>query len=1009
MSISPTFDDLGLARLLEELSRPLHTPVPWVRRSGRKGEASLASGLWLDLPPEVSAWPGMENALSDFLEFLACQQIPVRRADLQGRVLPGLRLQFKPLPADGAVPAGADEHRIIISAGAVTVESADAAGFRRAMVWLEDEMLARGGPFLPLGTDHRRAAITTRISRCFFGPIQRPPFNRNELADEVDYYPESYLNRLAHDGVTALWITVKFKESVPSALFPEFGASASQHLAKLRRTVEKCRRYHIRIYVFCIEPAALPIDSPIFKRHPELKGHVRDDFAAFCVSSEIGQAYLEEAGRTLFEEVPGLGGLIFIPVGERFTHCASIFLPQEGSPHPPINCPRCRERSPYAVVHDVLAGFRRGMDQVDPSAELIAWPYGQMVCWGAERTIEAAGHLPPGVVLQHNFESGGKAIQLGRQRPLWDYWLSWVGPSPIFAEAAHRVRARGGRISAKLQVGNSHELATVPFIPVPGLLYRKYAAMHQLGVSSAMQSWYFGNYPSLMTRAAGLLSFSPLPATESDFLLYLARREWGQFAPSVAKAWALFGRAYENYPATHFFGYYGPVQNGVTWPLHLIPRRRPLSPTWKMDFPPGGDYLADCLSSNFTLDEAVTLCRRMERYWKQGMRHLRAAFERSGKTPAQTHEIQVSEAVGLHFENASAILHFYELRETLVDAVDAAKRLSTLALMEEIVKKELVRRGQFLKLLKKEPTLGYHSEAEGFKVTPKLVEEGVAALKELLAHEFPEVRQRALSQKPWFTDYTGQLFIEDATARNRELKGGDRLLLRRGKASPWVRTADPGVPLQVSPSAWRAVPVLPIRHWLVQGGGEASPHGHPDAWETPRRAPVDAEASFRALLSNKELAFLVDFATSDPTRFGLADGPWRPTVLLDLEPERLRPRVEFQLEAGGPGRSLRDDGYLPPQPLFSTAWAESAHGWQAAFAIPLSSIGLPTLRRPFRLAVRIAFFERESGERRELSWMARTPLPARLAWGDLNPATDYGWVNRSGRGPALRRLPVSSP
>jgi len=988
MSISPAFDDPGLARLLDELNRPLHTPLPWARRSPEKGEISLAKGLDLDVPREVSGWPGMESALADFSDFLAAQQIPTRPTVAQGEVPPGIHFQLKPLPVKGKVPVGTDEHRVTITPRSITIESADAGGFRRALVWLEDEMLGRRGPFLPLGTNHRRAAITTRISRCFFGPIQRPPLNRNELADEVDYYPEAYLNRLAHDGVTALWVTVKFKESVPSALFPEFGASAPQHLAKLRRTVEKCRRYNIKIYVFCIEPAALPIDSPILKRHPELKGHVNDDFAAFCISSAIGQAYLEEAGRTLLKEVPGLGGLIFIPVGERFTHCASIFLSQEGSPHPPINCPRCKDRSPYAIVGDVLAGFRRGMDQVDPSAELIAWPYGQMVCWGAERTVEAAGHLPPGVVLQHNFESGGKAIQLGKERRLWDYWLSWVGPSPIFAEAAHRVRARGGRISAKLQVGNSHENATVPLIPVPGLLYRKYAAMHQLGVSSAMQSWYFGNYPSLMTRAAGLLSFAPLPATESEFLLQLARKEWGSLAPAVAKAWALFGKAYENYPATHFFGYYGPVQNGVTWPLHLIPRRRPLSPTWKIDFPPSGDYLADCLSSNFTLGEVVTLCSRMVRYWKQGMDHLRAAFDRSERTSTQTHEMQVSEAIGLQFENALTILRFYELREILVDTIDPDQRLSTLALMEELVREEIVRRRQFLELLRREPTLGYHSEAEGFKITPKLVEEGLHALETALNQEFREVRKEALLGKPWFTDYTGYLPCASQESTDR-----DRLLLRRVRTSPWEETPDTGLSLQPSPSTWGSIPALPIRHWLVQERNETSTHGSDlDHWEP--KVPVKAEAHFRALIYKKELAFLVDFSTLDPTGFGLADSPWRPTVLIDIEPARLRPRVEFQLEGTGLKRSLRDDGYLPPQPSFSTHWSANAKGWQAALAIPFSSLGLSSIRHPFRLAVRIAFFQRDSGERYEMSWMARTPLKMRLAWRDLNPATDYGWVHR---------------
>jgi hypothetical protein len=46
-------------------------------------------------------------------------------------------------------------------------------------------------------------------------------------------------------------------------------------------------------------------------------------------------------------------------------------------------------------------------------------------------------------------------------------------------------------------------------VPVPGILYDKYSRMRELGVSGAMQSWYFGNYPSLMTARPDALSFEP--------------------------------------------------------------------------------------------------------------------------------------------------------------------------------------------------------------------------------------------------------------------------------------------------------------------------------------------------------------------------------------------------------------------------------------------------------------------------------------------------------------------
>lgn len=58
--------------------------------------------------------------------------------------------------------------------------------------------------FLPIGALERQPWLRNSISRCFFAPIKRPPLNRDELTD-VDYYPDAYLDRLAHEGVNGLW------------------------------------------------------------------------------------------------------------------------------------------------------------------------------------------------------------------------------------------------------------------------------------------------------------------------------------------------------------------------------------------------------------------------------------------------------------------------------------------------------------------------------------------------------------------------------------------------------------------------------------------------------------------------------------------------------------------------------------------------------------------------------------------------------------------------------------
>ena len=100
------------------------------------------------------------------------------------------------------------------------------------------------------------------------------------------------------------------------------------------------------------------------------------------------------------------------------------------------------------------------------------------------------------------------------------------------------MRAKEPRLSAKIQVGCSHEVATVPFVPAPGLLYRKFKAMKDVGVTDVMMCWYFGNYPGVMNKAAGWLAYEDFAVEEeTSFLLRLARDDWGEEAPRVVRVW----------------------------------------------------------------------------------------------------------------------------------------------------------------------------------------------------------------------------------------------------------------------------------------------------------------------------------------------------------------------------------------------------------------------------------------------------------------------------------------
>ena len=641
-------------------------------------------------------------------EFCLTGNLETVRKDLERFLASAGRPAAKTLTLRRGKVAGRESYRCEVCAGGnVVLTAEDADGIRRAAYWFEDRVAA--GDLAPCV---RRPWLRNRISRCFFGPIKRPPFNRDELMDDVDYYPDEYLNRLAHEGVNGLWLTVEWRNLVETT-FNRRDPDAPRRLAKLRRTVGKCSRYGIATWVFCIEPRSMDADDPLLKACPRLTGGVKggDGKYVLCPSTPEGRQYLEEAARDLFSQVPGLPGILNISHGERPTTCLSPIDPVRPTD---CKCPNCKGLRPWEIHCRMAEAVVRGMRTVSPEAEFLSWfyqPYVEMdrLTW----TADVARHLPDGVTMIYNFESGAVKPQLGRYRPGGDYWLSYVGPSPAFEKVAEASREVNGRLGAKIQVGNSHECATVPFVPVPGLLYRKYRAMKAARCSTVMQCWYFGNYPGVMNKAAGELAFDDFSETEDAFLERLARPEWGADAGTVAKLWKDLSDAYAEYPISNDMQYYGPFHSGIVWTLEPYVNMAPLARTWKPLDPPGGDVIGECLE-NHTVEEACLLSGRMASV--AGNKTLDVLAAKYAGDRDRRLDIGVMKALGILFASGADALEFYRLRAKAVDASrernDAAAAQRALAGMRAILLREKDLTAQMLPLVSEDSRLGFHSEAE---------------------------------------------------------------------------------------------------------------------------------------------------------------------------------------------------------------------------------------------------------------------------------------------------------
>ena len=711
-------------KFIDELKKPRQRYFPWTRRSANPGEADFSRGTTL-----VNTFPDPEGRLTTALDDW--------KSFLREGGLPDSGPYRIVLRQEDAGPF--DSFRLAISAGECIISAGDREGIRRGIYALEDLLLASDGPFLKPQKIRRKAWLKNRISRCFFGPIKRPPMNRDELMDDVDYYPDAYLSRLAQEGINGLWLTVEFKDLCRTSFTPDAAPDSEKRLAKLRKTVDKCLRYGIRTFIFTIEPIAWKYDDPILKRYPELGGaHCAGGRICFCPSSETSQKYLRESTYYIFSRVPGLGGIINISLGEMTTTCLSSVSWQKkgGMGSQTVQCPRCGQHPLRDAMYKNVAAMTAGMRAAAPDAEFISWYY----CPNqAEMNDElfSLNRLPEGATLLFNFESGGVQEQCGRTLTGGDYWLSYVGPSQRFEKMIRSVPEGTGR-GAKLQVGCSHELATVPYIPVPGLLYRKYREMKRLGVTTAMQCWYFGNYPGLMNKAAGMLAFEDFSTDETEFLTRLAAPVWGKNASAFTEIWKMASDAYRNYPFSNMMQYWGPFHDGIVWPLYPEARFLSLSPTWQANDPVSGDTIGECLM-DLPLEHAEILSGKIAALWHSAAEKAMAFREEYAHAPEQTADLDLMEALDILFSSAHHIFKFYLLRSEDRGFTDE---------MRKIMQEEISLSRRMLELCRKDSRLGFHSEAENYRFFPAKLASRIQFLEEMLADPLPEVRQTALPIRP---------------------------------------------------------------------------------------------------------------------------------------------------------------------------------------------------------------------------------------------------------------------
>ena len=319
---------------------------------------------------------------------------------------------------------------------------------------------------------------------------------------QVDMYPEGLLQRLAEVGVDGVWLYGVLRELAPGGSeFPEFGQGQATRLANLNTLVQRARKHGIGVYLYLNEPRAMP--EAFFKNRPNMAGVKEGEYTALCTSNPAVRQWISDALAHVFREVPNLAGVFTITASENLTNCASHYQWKQ--------CPHCRNRSDTDILAEINATIEEGVHRGNPKASVIAWDWG----WrGNADASDIIARLPKAMQLMSVSEWDLPIERGGIKSRVGEYSLSSVGPGPRAVRHWRAAQAAGLKTIAKVQLNNSWELSSLPYLPVMDLVAEHCDKLASAGVDGMMLGWSLGGYPSPNLEIAERFSRAPTPSME---------------------------------------------------------------------------------------------------------------------------------------------------------------------------------------------------------------------------------------------------------------------------------------------------------------------------------------------------------------------------------------------------------------------------------------------------------------------------------------------------------------
>ena len=371
-------------------------------------------------------------------------------------------------------------------------------------------------------------------------------------------FPEEMLAKYKKMGVNAIWIHSALYQLVPFTFDESYSEGWQERQERLRTLIALADKYSIKVYIYINEPRCMPL--PFFDKHPELSGRYNkaDNTGSLCTSVPAVLEYLRYAVRKLCTDVPGLGGFFAITCSENLTHCKSR---TEG-----VECERCKDVPISKLISDVLTAVSEESRAVDPDIKLIAWTWGWDYFMSPDDIRSCIASIPKEIIIQTNSEASKPYCIGGIDGEVRDYSISIPGPSDVAKRIWQDARNFGHETSAKVQINNTWECSTVPYLPVFDLIREHMTGLYETGVKHLMLSWTLGGYPSVSLKIASECIKTP----SEEKYIELLKEEYGEYAETVKRAAKIFSDAFREFPFDIITVYMGPQNPGPANLLYAV-------------------------------------------------------------------------------------------------------------------------------------------------------------------------------------------------------------------------------------------------------------------------------------------------------------------------------------------------------------------------------------------------------------------------------------------------------